>query len=315
MKLVSYYHPQKRAIRGGWLHAGQVYDLEQTYCHLCEMRGEEVAPPVTLLDFLCLKENHKRWLYDFAVQGPVPMLKSISLDQTTLRAPVQQPPGFRDFYAFEEHVKTARSNRGLGMIPQWYNFPVFYFSNTQALKGHLEPVEKPAYTNQLDYELEIGCVIGKEGRDIARRHALDYIEGFFIINDWSARDVQREEVKVGLGPAKAKDFATSMGPYLVTRDELEAVRKGEHYELEMKARINGKQLSLGNLNTIYYSFAQLIERASDSCTLYPGDVIGSGTVGSGCILELGEETHAWLQKGDFVELEVDKLGVLAARIV
>jgi fumarylacetoacetate (FAA) hydrolase len=315
MKLLSYYDPQEHTIRGGWLHSSQVYDLEETYRHLSETRGAEVAPPVSLLDFLNLKENQKGWLYDFTAGPPVSSLSSLALEQTRLGAPVQRPPGFRDFYAFEEHVKTARANRGFEMVPQWYEFPVFYFSNTQCLKGHKESVKKPAYTNRLDYELEIGCVMGKECRSIARSNALNYVEGFLIINDWSARDVQREEVKVGLGPAKGKDFATSMGPFLVTKDELESVRNGEHYELDMKARVNGKLLSHGNLNTIYYSFAQLIERASDSCTLYPGDIIGSGTVGTGCILELGEDKHGWLEKGDIVELEVEKLGVLASKIV
>jgi fumarylacetoacetate (FAA) hydrolase len=240
---------------------------------------------------------------------------ALELDEVQLLSPLPLPRSVRDFYAFEQHVKTSRARRGLGMIPEWYQIPVFYFSNHRAIKGHEAPVKKPSYTEWLDFELEVACVIGKRGKNIRREDALGHIAGFTIMNDWSARDVQREEMAVGLGPAKGKDFATSLGPCLVTLDELEDRRRGEHWDLKMTARVNGRQVSEGNLKDLYWSFAQMIERASQECELVPGDVIGSGTVGTGCILELGPETVPWLKPGDVVELEVERIGVLRNRIV
>ena len=237
------------------------------------------------------------------------------LNRVLLKAPLPIPRSFRDFYAFEQHVKTARENRGLEMIPEWYQMPVFYFSNHLAMKGPGEEVLKPQECNNLDYELEIACVIGKKGRNIRASEADDYIFGYCILNDWSARDLQKEEMKVGLGPAKGKDFSTSIGPWIVTKDELETVKGGKGFDLSMKARVNGVLLSEGNMKDIYYSFAEMIERASAGVTLYPGEIIGSGTVGTGCILELGSEVHRWLLPGDVVEFEVDKLGVLNNTIV
>lgn len=224
---------------------------------------------------------------------------------------------FRDFYAFEQHVKTARANRGRDMIPQWYEMPVFYFSNHNAIYRHEDVVPKPSHTEWLDYELEIGFLIGKAGINIQAEDAMDYVEGYMIINDWSARDTQRKEMAVGLGPAKGKDFATSLGPELIMLDELEDRIIGTgadlRFDLEMVARVNGQELSRGNTKDIYFTFAQMIERASADAMLYPGDVIGSGTVGTGCLLELGGETSAlgrWLEPGDVVELEIERLGVL-----
>lgn len=200
------------------------------------------------------------------------------------------------------------------MIPEWYDFPVFYFSNAAAFSGHKAEIHRPKATVRLDYELEIACVIGKAGVDIPVDRAAEHIAGFAILNDWSARDLQLEEVKVGLGPAKGKDFATSMGPWLVTPDELEDVKitgaKGDRYDMTMVARVNGVEYSRGNFRDIHYTFAEMIARASADCPLYPGDVIGSGTVGTGCLLELGEEKGGWLKPGDVIELEVERLGVL-----
>ncbi|ALC90377.1 fumarylacetoacetase [Bacillus sp. FJAT-18017] len=233
-----------------------------------------------------------------------------SLQEVRLVAPLPNPRSFRDFYAFEAHVKTARENRGLGMIDEWYEIPVFYFSNHLAIKGPEEKIEKPGGCRKLDYELEIGCVIGKTGKNIRVDEADDYIFGYCILNDWSARDFQQKEMKVGLGPAKGKDFATSIGPWIVTPDELSSLFDEKGFDLEMKASINGQLLSKGNMKEIHYSFAEMLQRASAEVTLHPGELIGSGTVGSGCILELGEDVHRWLQPGDIVELQIDKLGTL-----
>lgn len=234
--------------------------------------------------------------------------------EVRLAPPLPRPASFRDFYAFEAHVKTARGRRGLEMIPEWYDFPVFYFSNVGAILGPEDEVVSPQSTSALDFELEMACVIGKAGMNIRREEAEEYIIGYMVLNDWSARDIQREEVKVGLGPAKGKDFATSIGPYLVTPDELADRKVGDRYDLRMTAKVNGVLYSEGNYKDIYWSFADMIERASADCMLYPGDVIGSGTVGTGCILELGEDRFPWLKPDDAVELEIERLGVLRNRV-
>ncbi|MFQ5414338.1 MAG: fumarylacetoacetate hydrolase family protein [Phycisphaerae bacterium] len=230
--------------------------------------------------------------------------------------PVPDPRTFRDFYAFEQHVKTCREKRGQDMLPEWYEFPVFYFSNPSSMKGHNEPVSRPASTKELDLELEVGCVIGKEARDVSGDAADDAIFGYMVLNDLSARDLQRQEMKCMLGPAKGKDFATAIGPWLVTKDDLADVRVGPgRYDLAMVARKNGKEISRGNMTGLTHDFTKMIERASRDVTLFPGDVIGSGTVGTGCILELGPEaTDGWLEPGDTIELEIDRLGVLTTPI-
>src|SRR6266516_3029651 len=268
-----------------------------------------------------------------------------TLHELLLLPPIPEPPSVRDFYAFEQHVKAARAKRGLGMIPEWYEIPTFYFSNNSEIYGHDQEVPYPVGSHELDIELEIACVIAREGKDIPVEEAADYIAGYTIMNDWSARDFQRKDMKLNLGPGKGKDFATSIGPWIVTPDEL-ASRRGstagelvsprdagmtaaqlqppqrsqsdaanERYDMTMIARINGKEISRGNFNQIHYSFPQMIAYASRNTRLRAGDVLGSGTVGTGCILELGTEVHPWLQRGDVVELEVEGIGVLRNRIV
>ena len=233
----------------------------------------------------------------------------------TLHAPVTRPPTVRDFYAFEAHVKNARARRKLEVPPEWYEFPAFYYSNPGSLVGDGAPVKKPAWTEALDYELEIACVIGTRARDVPADRWRSVVAGFTILNDWSARDVQRKEMAIGLGPAKGKDFTTSLGPALVTLDELEPKRRGEHFDLGMEARVNGVTLSRGNTKDMHFTFGQMIARASQDVYLFPGDVIGSGTVGGGCILELGPEVHPWLKPGDEVTLEIERLGTLTNTIV
>ena len=234
----------------------------------------------------------------------------------TIRTPFPEPPTLRDFYAFEDHVKTARARRGLSMPQEWYEFPAFYYSNTHVIYGPEEEVPFPSYTKNLDYELEIACVIGRSGIDIPESEAESHIAGYTIMNDWSARDVQVGEMKIGLGPAKAKDFATSLGPWLVTADELEDKRiSAGKFSLKMTAKVNGKQLSSGNMGKMHWSFPQMIVRASQSVKLQSGDVFGSGTVGTGSLLELGPEVHPWLKQGDVVELEIERLGVLRNKII
>ncbi|MBI1825786.1 MAG: fumarylacetoacetate hydrolase family protein [Planctomycetes bacterium] len=262
-----------------------------------------------------LEQNGVDGLMDLAlrVKGPVIGLQQI----TRWLPPVPNPRTFRDFYAFEQHVKAARAKRGLEMLPEWYELPIFYFSNPCSLKGHLEPVKKPAMTNELDFELEVACVLGRDVQDVSGQAAEDAIFGYTVLNDWSARDEQRKEMKCSLGPAKGKDFATSIGPWLVTKDELDDRRVGPgRYDLTMLARRNGKEISRANFKELYHDFTKLIERASRDVMLYKGDLIGSGTCGTGCILELGSEAvGGWLKPGDTMELEVERLGTLTTPIV
>jgi fumarylacetoacetate (FAA) hydrolase len=201
------------------------------------------------------------------------------------------------------------------MVQAWYEIPVFYFSNPNSLVGNDAAIFAPAGSTELDYELELGVVIGKRGRNIAPGQAWEYVAGFTIINDFSARDLQRAEMEVGLGPAKGKDFATAVGPVLVTRDEFGDKIEKEKISLEMRARLNGRELSRGNSATLFHSFPKMIAQASRDAELFPGDLIGSGAIGGGCILELGpENTGGWLKAGDVVELEVERIGKLRTKI-
>lgn len=317
---------QDKVGRIGWVKSGYVVDigLAQSWAIYQKKISGYIQLPTEMIAFLEMGRQGMELLRSIAdalededlsnldVEGePV----AIKLEEVKLLPPVPVPRSFRDFYAFEQHVKTARSKRGLGMVPEWYEIPVFYFSNHHAIIGPDDPVVIPSETKELDYELEICCIIGKRGKNISVADAAFYIAGFSILNDWSARDLQRKEMKVGLGPAKGKDFATSIGPYLVTPDELESSRRGDGFDLQMVARVNGREISRGNTRDLYWSFSQMIAQASKDVYLMPGDVIGSGTVGTGCILELGTAVHPWLKPGDIVELEIEKLGVLRNSIV
>jgi fumarylacetoacetate (FAA) hydrolase len=234
-----------------------------------------------------------------------------------MRTRVPPVASVRDFYAFEQHVKTCRRQRGHDMVPQWYQVPVFYFSNPACILGPDEPVAAPQGSAALDYELELACVVGKGGRDLpADDQALEWVAGFTVMNDWSARDLQRVEMAVGLGPSKSKDFATSLGPELVTFDELKDCYRDGRLHLEMTAAVNGRVLSRGNAGTMYWTWPQLLAHASRDAWLRPGDVLGSGTVGTGCILELTPEVvGGWLKPGDVVELTVERLGTLRTPVV
>ncbi len=233
-------------------------------------------------------------------------------------SPVDTPVSLRDGYAFRQHVEAARRNRGVPMIPEFDHFPVFYYSNHLSVCGEGPLKVMPKALHQLDFELEVAIVFGKQGENIPAKYADEYIFGFMIMNDWSARTLQMEEMKLNLGPAKGKDFATSLGPYLVPRTELEKTRiphplHGERFNLEMRAFVNGKAISQGNLKDMSWTFAQIVERASYGVTLHPGEVIGSGTVGTGCFLELNGSRvtdNQWLKPGDEIVLEVDELGSL-----
>jgi fumarylacetoacetate (FAA) hydrolase len=220
-----------------------------------------------------------------------------ALADVDLLAPVLYPPAVRDFMAFEEHVANARRQRGSEVPAEWYAQPVFYFSNPAAIYGPDAEIPYPDGTEELDYELECAAMIGADGQ----------IAGFTVMNDWSARDLQRSEMRVGLGPAKGKDFATSFGPVLVTVDEFDGSSG------ELIARVNGEERSRGNLAAMFHHWDAIVAAAARNTELRPGDLLGSGTVGSGCILEHGD--GRWLQRGDVVELEIEGIGVLRNRVV
>ena len=230
--------------------------------------------------------------------------------------PVLHPPSLRDFYAFERHVGTMWSRRG-GEIPEaWFRLPIFYFSNVSEIRGPGDPVWAPRGSSELDYELEVAALVDTPARDLATDDAEAVIGGYLILNDWSARDLQREETTVRLGPAKGKDFATSIGPWLVTPDELADSRAGTGFELEMTATVNGVETSHGTWSSIHFSFGQMLERASADVQLRPGDLLGSGTVGGGCLLEIREETIGrYLEPGDDVVLRIERLGELRSPVV
>lgn len=245
--------------------------------------------------------------------APATVADPVPLAGARLLAPVGRPPSVRDFYAFEAHVATARRGRGMEVDPDWYDLPIFYFSNPASIVGPDAVVAVPPGCERLDYELEVAAVVGREVADPAAADWLDAVAGFTVLNDWSARDLQAREMRQMLGPAKGKDFATSLGPYLVTPDELPDVATGRP-RATMVARVDGRERSRGQLADIHHAWDTLLEHAGRGTRLLPGDVIGSGTVGTGCILELalthGTEAEPWLAPGQVVELEVEGLGVL-----
>jgi fumarylacetoacetate (FAA) hydrolase len=258
-------------------------------------------------------------------RGDLPTENTTGYDEALLLAPVPRPTSCRDGYAFRQHVASARRNRKVDMIPEFDQYPIFYFTNHNAITGPGKVTFMPDHFQKLDFELEAGVVIGKKARNIRASEADSVIAGYTIMNDWSARTLQMEEMLLNLGPAKGKDFATSIGPWLVTPDELEGFKKspkenhtGTSYDLRMTCRVNGVQVSEGSVGDMDWTFAEIIERCAYGVDVLPGDVIGSGTVGTGCFLELNGTgllndpgfKPQWLQAGDVVELEIDGLGVL-----
>ncbi len=245
-------------------------------------------------------------------------------------APVPDPTSCRDGYAFRQHVAAARRNRKVDMIPQFDQYPIWYFTNHNAIQGPGPIHVMPDHLKRLDFELEAAIVVCKKGRNISAAEADNYIGGYMIMNDMSARTLQMEEMMLNLGPAKGKDFCTVIGPMLVTPDELEAYRipakpghTGNNYNLKMTCKVNGVQVSEGNMGDMDWTFAEILERCAYGVDILPGDVIGSGTVGTGCFLELNgtgklnnpDYKEQWLKDGDVVEMEIDFLGHLSNTIV
>ncbi len=264
------------------------------------------------------------------IEGNISKEKGIKYESVQLLPPVPLPTSCRDAYAFRQHVAAARRNRGLEMINEFDQYPVFYFTNHHSVQGPGEIKCMPDHFEKLDFELEVAIVICKHGRNIRAEEAEEYIGGLMIMNDMSARKLQMEEMLLNLGPAKGKDFATVVGPTLVTLNELQPFavngkegHVGKSWNLRMQCRVNGKTVSDGNLSDMDWTFAEIIERASYGADLFAGDIIGSGTVGTGCFLELNgtgklndpNYPEQWLQEGDEIEMEIDGLGILKNNIV
>ena len=292
MKIAKYKYKDNVSY-GHYVGSGEIIDLGSSF--------------VDIFDLLNNKKRVNTYLES-------KNLLILDIDSVELLPPIK-PRSLRDAYAFRQHVETSRRNRGLEMIKEFDDFPVYYYSNADAVMGpgniHIDNI----FMNKLDFELEIAILIGKEGINIDCREADNYIAGFMIMNDFSARDLQMAEMKLNLGPAKGKDFATTIGPFLVTPDELKnqinQTERGNQISLKMECFINSKKISEDNLKNLSWTFAQIIERVSMGTRIFPGDVIGSGTCATGCFLELNQTNDTqWLKKEDVIELKVESLGTL-----
>ena len=251
---------------------------------------------------------------DASIEGKKPL--QMAFRNSDLLVPLPKVTSIRDFYTFEDHVRKARERRGLGMAKEWYEIPAYYYSGTSMIYPSGSSVPYPTFTSELDYEMEVAAVVGREGINIRKEEATSHIMGLMLANDWSARDLQRKEMAIGLGPSKSKDFATSLGPYITTIDELEEFRESDdRFDIPVEAYVNGKRYSAGNVRDMHWSFAELVEYASKGNRLRKGDVIMSGTVSTGCILELGPEEYGWLKKGDVVSIRSPVLGELTNEVV
>ena len=319
MKLVTYTHSKSSQL--GIIHDGKIWPLKEL----------DAAFPDKMRKFLfageAMMEKAKKW--DEQIKAGNVTKPFVLEKDVVLEAPVPQPTSCRDGYAFRQHVAAARRNRGVEMIKEFDQYPIFYFTNHNAIQGPGVIECMPDHFEKLDFELEAAIVIGKKGRNIKAAEADEYIAGYMIMNDMSARTLQMEEMLLNLGPAKGKDFSTVIGPYFVTPDELEQFKVpakpghvGNSYNLNMKCWVNGVLVSEGSVGDMDWTFAEIVERCAYGVDVLPGDVIGSGTVGTGCFLELNgtgllndkNYKPQWLQDGDVVEMEITGLGHLCNTI-
>ncbi|MBY0478054.1 MAG: fumarylacetoacetate hydrolase family protein [Chitinophagaceae bacterium] len=321
MKLISYLKDEHEQL--AVFHNGLVYDMDTLHPDL----------PTSMNMFLQYWDEYlelAKASLKAVQEGRLMPGNAVPIDDLQLLAPVPMPPSCRDGYAFRQHVEAARRNRKVDMIAEFDQYPIFYFTNHHSIQGPGDVRCMPDHFEKLDFELEVAIVICKHGRNIRAEEADAYIGGLMIMNDMSARRLQMEEMLLNLGPAKGKDFSTAIGPWLVTLDELQEFvvpakenHVGLNWNLNMKCKVNAVQVSRGNVSEMNWTFAEIIERASYGVDLYPGDVIGSGTVGTGCFLELNgtaklndpNYTEQWLKEGDVVEMEIDGLGRLSNTMV
>jgi fumarylacetoacetate (FAA) hydrolase len=316
MKLVSFLKNGNECV--GLIYEGHLYDIYMLHDGFPDTMTKLLAQWNTMYPEI-QKISKKIESSDLLKRQGIP------INEVKLLAPVPHPASLRDGYAFRQHVETARRNRGLEMTPVFDSFPVFYFGNHHTVLGPGPVICMPDHFKKLDFELEAAIVISRKGKNIRVEEADDYIAGLMILNDFSARSLQMDEMLLNLGPAKGKDFATTTGPWLVTMDELKTYEvpcKKEHFgkswNLKMTAFVNDERVSEGNLSDMEWTFAELIQRASYGVELFPGDIIGSGTAGTGCFLELNGTgklndpgyPEQWLQPNDKVTLKIEGLGSL-----
>jgi 2-keto-4-pentenoate hydratase/2-oxohepta-3-ene-1,7-dioic acid hydratase in catechol pathway len=317
MKLVTFLNENQES-RIGWLVGESVVDMN--------LASEKL--PTDMLTFI---DNHEEYFAIIKNLGEVH--PHYLLSEIQLLAPLPNPRSFRDYIGFEMHMQNASRSFGHKIGPAWYEMPIFYFTNHQAIYGPNDEIKRPEKETKLDIELEMACIIGKKGKDIKAENATPYIFGYTVFNDWTARAIQKVEMEIPLGPHKGKDFANAIGPCIVTADEMEQYRiemdesvfqdpirvpnvKGKRFDIKMTSRINGEIICEGNYKTAYFNFEQMIERASENnVNLMPGDILGSGTVGWGSLIENNFFVHRPLEPGDVVELEIEGIGVLRNAVV
>ena len=312
MKLVTFKNTKGES-RTGWLQGEGVVDMQ--------LASEKL--PKDMLTFI---DNHEE---NFAIIKALGEIKPhYQTAEIQLLAPLPNPRSFRDYIGFEMHMLNASKSFGHTIGQEWYEMPIFYFTNHQAIYGPGDEIKRPVGETKLDIELEMACIIGKKGKEIKADEAQNYIFGYTVFNDWTARAIQKREMMIPLGPHKGKDFANAIGPCIITADEMEQylcefsddffesplkvpTYRGNRFDVKMTSRINGETICEGNYKTAFYNFAQMIERASENnVTLMPGDILGSGTVGWGSLIENNFTVHRPLEPGDVVELEIEGIGIL-----
>lgn len=318
MKLVT-FEDKLGAVHTGWLKVDGVVGMQKADSRL----------PNDMLSFIDDHEQYFKIIKDNNLEA---LEAHYQLSDIKLLAPLPNPRSIRDFLGFEQHMLNAGKAFGHELSETYYKIPVFYFTNHNAVFGPEDEIKRPNNETKLDLELEIAVVMGKKGGDLTPYNIDEHIFGYTIFNDWTARALQKEEMTMPLGPAKGKDFANSFGPCIVTKDEFEQYRCsitreahpehlkmpltcGDHFDVKMTSRINGETICEGNYKTAYWTFTQMIERASANVTLQPGDIIGSGTVGWGSLIENKFEVHRPLEPGDVVELEIEGIGILKNTVV
>ena len=319
MKLVT-FQKIDGSIHIGWLNENGVVAMQ---------KADKRLPN----DMLAFIDDHETYFKIIREENLETISPHYQLSEVKLLAPLTNPRSFRDYVAFEEHMLNASKSFGHTVSPEWYNIPIFYFTNHQAIYGPNDEIKRPEKETKFDIELELAVIMGKKGHDITEANAEDYIFGYTVFNDWTARAIQRQEMTVPLGPHKGKDFANAIGPCIVTKDEFEKYRctisrethpehlqmpqtTDDRFDLKMMARINGETVCEGNYKTVYWTFPQMIKRASENnVSLMPGDILGSGTVGWGSLIENKFSVHRPLAPGDIVELEIENIGILKNTVV
>lgn len=301
MKLLTFKNKENQS-RIGWLVEERIVDMN--------LASEKL--PTDMLTFI---DNYDVYAEIIKELGEV--TPHYDLAEVQLLAPLPNPRSFRDYIGFEMHMLNASRSFGHTIGQAWYEMPIFYFTNHNAIYGPEDEIKRPDKETKLDIELEMAVIIGKKGKDIKAENAEDYIFGYTVFNDWTARAIQKREMEIPLGPHKGKDFANAIGPYIVTKDEMnQYLGDNERFDVKMTTKINGVQVCAGNYNTVYYTFAQMIERASENnVNLLPGDILGSGTVGWGSLIENNFSVHRPLEPGDVVELEIEGIGILKNTVV